>query len=103
MAVRTQPTLSPSISVRVTEVMALSPSSFCKRYRSFYETPSSSTSPASSPTLPIWKRYRGTFEPILDTKTEGDESEAEGTGSESEESEDEGPALESDEDASKEQ
>ncbi|GJZ91201.1 hypothetical protein Tco_0663128 [Tanacetum coccineum] len=33
--------------------MTLSPSSFCKRYRSSYETPSSSPSLASSLTLPI--------------------------------------------------
>ncbi|GJV76355.1 hypothetical protein Tco_1507939 [Tanacetum coccineum] len=58
-------------------------------YRSSYENPSSSASPASSLTLPIQKRYQGTFELILYTKTEGDELEAKGTGSESEESEDE--------------
>ncbi|GJU24366.1 hypothetical protein Tco_1162987 [Tanacetum coccineum] len=60
-------------------------------------TPSSSASPASSPILPIQKRYWGTSEPILDTETEGDESEAEGTGSESEESEGEGPGSEGEE------
>ncbi|GJW60056.1 hypothetical protein Tco_0109391 [Tanacetum coccineum] len=65
--------------------MTLSPSSFCKRYRSSYETPSSSSSPASSPTLPSWKRYRGTSELIEDTKIESDESEDEGTDSEDEE------------------
>ncbi|GKB95205.1 hypothetical protein Tco_0981342, partial [Tanacetum coccineum] len=81
MAVRTQPTLSPGFSTRLTEAMALSPSSFCKRYRSSYETPSSSASPAPSPTLHIWKRYWGTFEPILGTETKDDESEAEGAGS----------------------
>ncbi|GJU53313.1 hypothetical protein Tco_1227027 [Tanacetum coccineum] len=97
MVMRTQPTLWPGISARVTEVMALSPSSFRKRYRSSYETSSSSASPTSSLTLPIQKRYRGTFEPILDTKTEGDESEAEGIGSKSEESEDEGPGSEGEE------
>ncbi|GJX10951.1 hypothetical protein Tco_0200810 [Tanacetum coccineum] len=97
MTVCTQPTLSLGISARVTEAMALSPSSFRKRYKSSYETLSSSASPASSPTLPIWKRYRGTFEPILDTETKGDESEAKGTGSESEESEDKGPSSESEE------
>ncbi|GKF78370.1 hypothetical protein Tco_0233938, partial [Tanacetum coccineum] len=75
--------------------MDLSPSSFRKRYKSSYETLSSSASPTSSLTLPIRKRYRGTSEPILDTETEGDELEAEGTGSESEESEDEGPDSES--------
>ncbi|GJW00833.1 hypothetical protein Tco_1556084 [Tanacetum coccineum] len=81
--------------------MALSPTSFSKRYISSYETSSSSVSPASSPTLPIRKRYRGTSEPILDTETEGDELKAEGTGSESEESKDEGPGSKSKEAASK--
>ncbi|GJT02048.1 hypothetical protein Tco_0823217 [Tanacetum coccineum] len=74
--------------------MALSPSSFRKRYRSSYETPSSSASPAPYPTLPIRKRYRGTSKPILDTKTEDDESEAEGADLRSEESEEEGPDSE---------
>ncbi|GJX26463.1 hypothetical protein Tco_0232759 [Tanacetum coccineum] len=82
MAVRTQPTLSPSISTKLTEAMTLSPPSFCKRYKSSYETPSSSS---SSPTLPLWKRYRGTSELIADTETESDESEDEGTDLESEE------------------
>nr|GEY98502.1 hypothetical protein [Tanacetum cinerariifolium] len=93
MAVLTQPTLSPSISSRVTKAMTLSPLSFRKWYRSSYETLSSSASPASSMTLLIRKRYRGTFEPILDTKTEGDESEAEGTSSKSEDLEEEGPDV----------
>ncbi|GJU82738.1 hypothetical protein Tco_1285103 [Tanacetum coccineum] len=103
MAVHTQPTLSLSISARVTEAMALSPSSFRKRYISSYETPSSLASPASSPTLPIRKRHWGTFEPILYTETEGDESEAEGTGSKSEESKEKGPGSESEEAAFEEQ
>ncbi|GKE27355.1 hypothetical protein Tco_1442739, partial [Tanacetum coccineum] len=47
--------------------------------------------------------YRGTSEPILDTKTEGDESEDEGPNLESEESEDEGPDSESEEAASEDQ
>ncbi|GJW81600.1 hypothetical protein Tco_0145575 [Tanacetum coccineum] len=67
------------------------------KYRSSYETPSSLTSPASSLTLPLRKRYRGTSEPIVDTKTEGDELEAKGTDSESEESEDEGLGSRSEE------
>ncbi|GJX62165.1 putative ribonuclease H-like domain-containing protein [Tanacetum coccineum] len=95
MVVRTQPTMSPGISGRVTKAMSLSTSSFRKSYRSSYETPSSSTTPASSPTLPIRKRYGGTSESILDTETEGDELEVKETGSESEASEDEGPSLES--------
>ncbi|GKF40434.1 hypothetical protein Tco_0120495 [Tanacetum coccineum] len=77
--------------------MALSPLSFRKRYRSSYETPTSSASPASSLTLPLWKRYRGTSELILDTKTEGNESEAEGIGSMSDELEEKGPDSESEE------
>ncbi|GKD34023.1 hypothetical protein Tco_1249532 [Tanacetum coccineum] len=47
MAVRTQPTLSPGMSARIAEAAVLSSSSFRKRYRSSYETPS----PSSSPTL----------------------------------------------------
>nr|GEU92645.1 hypothetical protein [Tanacetum cinerariifolium] len=46
-----------------------SPSSFRKRYRSSYKTPS----PSSSLTLSVQKRYRGTSELILDTDSEGDE------------------------------
>ncbi|GKF54037.1 hypothetical protein Tco_0160947, partial [Tanacetum coccineum] len=68
MTVRTQPTLSSSMLARIAEAAALSPSSFCKRYRSFYETSSS-----SYPTLPVRKRYKGTSELILDTDSEGDE------------------------------
>nr|GEW54232.1 ribonuclease H-like domain-containing protein [Tanacetum cinerariifolium] len=83
MAVRTQPTLSPDYSAKLTEAMTLSRPSFCKRRRSSYETPSSSLSSASSPTLPSRKRYRGTSELIADTETESDESKDEGTYSES--------------------
>nr|GEY57030.1 hypothetical protein [Tanacetum cinerariifolium] len=50
------------------EAAALSPSSFCKRYGSSYETSSS-----SSLTLIVRKRYRGTSELILDIDSEGDE------------------------------
>ncbi|GJZ54218.1 hypothetical protein Tco_0609103 [Tanacetum coccineum] len=101
MAVRTQPTLSLGFSTRLTEAMALSPSSFCKRYRSSYETSSSSASPAPSLILPIRKRYWGTFEPILGTKTEDDKSEAKGADSGSEESEDAGPDSEGEDAAPK--
>ncbi|GKC38956.1 hypothetical protein Tco_1051340 [Tanacetum coccineum] len=68
MTVRAQPAMSPGLSTRVTEAMALSDSAFCKRYRSSYETPS----PSPSPTLLVWKRYKGTSELILDTDSEGD-------------------------------
>ncbi|GJZ25652.1 hypothetical protein Tco_0569905 [Tanacetum coccineum] len=60
--------LSPGKSARIAETTALSPSSFCKRYRSSYETSSS-----SSLNLPGRKRYRGTTELILDIDSEGDE------------------------------
>ncbi|GJS94790.1 hypothetical protein Tco_0801758 [Tanacetum coccineum] len=70
---------------KVTEVGELSPSSFRKRYKSSYETPSSSSSLASSPTLPSQTRYLGTSKLIAETETECDESEAKGTNSESEE------------------
>ncbi|GJV05696.1 putative reverse transcriptase domain-containing protein [Tanacetum coccineum] len=93
MAVRTQPNMLPGLSARVTEAMTLSPSSLCMRYRSSYETPSSS-SLASSPTLPVRKRYQGTSELVEDTETEVEESEAEGTDSKREESKDEGLDLE---------
>nr|GEY53911.1 hypothetical protein [Tanacetum cinerariifolium] len=53
---------------RVTKAMALSDSTFRKRYRSFYETPL----PSPSLTLPVRKRYRGISELILDTDSEGD-------------------------------
>ncbi|GKA17323.1 hypothetical protein Tco_0697160 [Tanacetum coccineum] len=68
MTVRAQPVMSPGHSARVIEAMALSDSSFRKRYRSSYETPSSSSSLA----FPVRKRYRGTFELILDTDSEED-------------------------------
>ncbi|GKC48847.1 hypothetical protein Tco_1071592, partial [Tanacetum coccineum] len=87
MVVRTQPTLSLGMLARIAEATALSSSSFHKRYKSSYETPS----PSSFPTLPIRKRYRGTSELIedtedessdLDTEREGPGSEDEGLGSE---------------------
>ncbi|GJZ89864.1 hypothetical protein Tco_0661791, partial [Tanacetum coccineum] len=97
MAVRTQPTLSLGMSARIAKAAALSPSSFCKRYRSSYETPL----PSSSLTLPIRKRYRGTSELLedtedkslyLDTKREGSEDEGYG-------SKEEGPSSEEEEEA----
>ncbi|GJY77711.1 hypothetical protein Tco_0483512 [Tanacetum coccineum] len=48
MAVCAQPVMSLGLSASVTEAMALSDSTFCKRYRSSYKTPSSSSSPALS-------------------------------------------------------
>ncbi|GKB91979.1 hypothetical protein Tco_0964251, partial [Tanacetum coccineum] len=86
IVVRTQPTLLPGISARIAKAATLSPSSFHKRYRSFYETPS----PSSSPTLPIRKRCQGTSKVILDIETEDEslDSDAKGGGLE-----DEGPGL----------
>ncbi|GKB48010.1 hypothetical protein Tco_0898763 [Tanacetum coccineum] len=86
MAMRTQPTLSPGMLARISEAAALSPSSFRKRYRSSYETPS----PSSSLNLPVQKRYRGTFELILDTDSEGDKLGEEDT---EEDNYDEGQGL----------
>ncbi|GJR18030.1 RNA-directed DNA polymerase, eukaryota [Tanacetum coccineum] len=86
--IQASPTPTPT---RVLFHPALSPSSFRKRYRSSYETPS----PSSSLSLPIHKRYRGTSKLILDTETEDEssDSDAEGEGSE-----DEGPGSDKEED-----
>ncbi|GJY72108.1 reverse transcriptase domain-containing protein [Tanacetum coccineum] len=66
MAVHVQPAISPGLSASVIEALALSDSTFHKRYRSSYETP--------SPSLPllVWERYRGTSELILNTDSEWD-------------------------------
>nr|GEW39720.1 hypothetical protein [Tanacetum cinerariifolium] len=88
------------------------------RYRSSYETSSSSSS-----TLPVRKRYRGTFELVLDTDSDGDElgeedteedeslnadderegqglnDEGQGLDDEGQGSEDEGPSIEEEEEA----
>nr|GEV25260.1 hypothetical protein [Tanacetum cinerariifolium] len=70
MVVRTQPTLSSGMSAQIAEAAALSPSSFCKRYRSSYETSSS-----SSLNLPAWKRYRERESQGLDDDGQGSEDE----------------------------
>ncbi|GKE64161.1 hypothetical protein Tco_1518322, partial [Tanacetum coccineum] len=95
MAVRTQPTLSSGMSARIAKAIALSSSSFRKRYRSSYETPS----PSSSPTLPIRKRYQGISELVKDTEDKSLDSDTEGPGSvdEGPGSEDEGPGSEEEE------
>ncbi|GJZ19870.1 hypothetical protein Tco_0556460 [Tanacetum coccineum] len=80
MAVRTQPNLSTGMSARIAEATDFSPSSFCKRCRSFYETPS----PSSSLTLPIRKRYRGTSKLVEHTEDESSDSNTEREGSEDE-------------------
>ncbi|GJV52476.1 hypothetical protein Tco_1448217 [Tanacetum coccineum] len=48
--------------------------------RSYYETPS----PSSSPTLPIQKRHWGTSELVEDTKDESSDSDAEREGADDE-------------------
>ncbi|GKC10042.1 hypothetical protein Tco_1001652 [Tanacetum coccineum] len=104
MAMRTQPTLSPGMSARIAEAAALSLSSFRKRYRSSYETPS----PSSSLTLPVRKRYQGTSELSKDTegessepdfKREGSEDESSDSDNEWESYEDEGPGMKKEEEA----
>ncbi|GKD00038.1 hypothetical protein Tco_1170312, partial [Tanacetum coccineum] len=67
MTVRAQPVISLGHSARVAEEMALSDPALRKRYRSSYETSSS-----SSPALPVRKRYRGS-ELILDMDSKEDE------------------------------
>ncbi|GJS27614.1 hypothetical protein Tco_0488234 [Tanacetum coccineum] len=100
------------MSARIAEAAALSPSSFRKRYRSSYKTPS----PSSSLTLLVQKRYRGTSELILDTDSKGDElgeedtkedessdaddeRESQGLDDEGQGLEDEGPSIEKEEEA----
>ncbi|GKD18195.1 hypothetical protein Tco_1207353 [Tanacetum coccineum] len=103
------------MSARIAEAATLSLSSFRKRYRSSYETPS----PSSSPTLPVRKRYRGTSELILDTNNEGDklgeedieedendegqglDDEGQGLDDEGQGLEDEGPGMKEEEAAPK--
>ncbi|GKB38749.1 hypothetical protein Tco_0883691, partial [Tanacetum coccineum] len=96
MAVRTQPTLSLGMSARIAKASALSPSSFRKRYRSSYETSSSSPSALHSR-----KSYRGTSELVEDTEDESSDLSTErvGSGDEGHGSEDEGPSLEEEEEA----
>ncbi|GJZ87320.1 hypothetical protein Tco_0658930 [Tanacetum coccineum] len=67
MTVRAQSAMSPGLLASMTEAMALSDSTFRKRYRSSYVTPS------PYPPLLVHNRYRGTSELVLDTDSEGDE------------------------------
>ncbi|GKD51021.1 hypothetical protein Tco_1279997 [Tanacetum coccineum] len=82
------PVLVPSLS----EVAAMSDVAFHKRFRSPNES-----SPSPSPTLTVWKRYRGTSELVLSTDSEADElrdkEDSLDSNSESEGAEDEGPAT----------
>nr|GEX72740.1 hypothetical protein [Tanacetum cinerariifolium] len=101
MAVHVQPVMSPIFSENIAEVAAMPDSAFRKRFRSFYDS-------SPSPTFPVWKRYRGTSELILDTDSEGDVlgdeddeeeedeevEESSDSNSESEDAKDEGPTAE---------
>ncbi|GKF38344.1 hypothetical protein Tco_0118405, partial [Tanacetum coccineum] len=85
------------MSARIAEAAALSPSSFCKRYRSSYETPS----PSSSLTFPYGRGIQSTSELVEDTKDESSDSDTTREGSEDEGpgSKDEGPSLEEEKEA----
>nr|GEW34643.1 hypothetical protein [Tanacetum cinerariifolium] len=101
MAMRVLPVMSPSLSVSIAEVAVMPDSAFRNRFRSSYDS-------SPSPTFPVWKRYRGTSELILDTDSEGDElgdeddeeeedkevEESLDSDSKSENVEDEGPTAE---------
>nr|GEU30440.1 hypothetical protein [Tanacetum cinerariifolium] len=89
MAGRVPPAMSPGLSVSTAEVAAMSDLAFCKRFRSSYDS-------SPSPTFPVRKRYRGTYELILDTDSEEDEEVEESSDSDtvSEDAEDEGPTAE---------
>ncbi|GJV22115.1 hypothetical protein Tco_1371135 [Tanacetum coccineum] len=68
------------MSARIAKAAALSPSSFRKRYRSSYETPS----PSSSLTLPVRKRYRVRMRIKRERERESHGLEDEGPGLEKE-------------------
>nr|GEZ83482.1 hypothetical protein [Tanacetum cinerariifolium] len=89
MAMRVLPVMSPGLSTGIEEVAAIIDSAFRKRFRSSYDS-------LPSPTLPVRKRYRSTFELILGTDSEEDEEveESSDSDSESEDVEDEGPTAE---------
>ncbi|GJZ41216.1 hypothetical protein Tco_0588102 [Tanacetum coccineum] len=73
MAVRVPHTMSPGLSTSMTEVAAMSDSTFHKRFRSSYESLPSS----SPPDLPSRKRYRGTSEVSEDAEDRGPTAEDE--------------------------
>ncbi|GKE59992.1 hypothetical protein Tco_1510359 [Tanacetum coccineum] len=80
------------MSAGIAEAATLSPSSFCKRYRSSYETSSS-----SSLTLPVRKRYRERVRQGLDDEGHGLGDEDHGLGDESQGLEDKGLGFEEEE------
>nr|GEY41654.1 hypothetical protein [Tanacetum cinerariifolium] len=89
MAVRVLPAMSPGLSAGIAEVANVSDSAFRTRFRSSYDSSSSST-------LPLQKRYRRMSELILGTDSEEDEEveDSSDSDSESEGIEDEGPTAE---------
>nr|GEZ70025.1 hypothetical protein [Tanacetum cinerariifolium] len=105
MTVHVPPVMSHGLSVGIAEVAAMPDSTFRKRFRSFYDS-------SPSPTLPVWKRYKGTSELILgadseeidessDSDSKNDESyglddESHGVDDESRGLEDDSHGLESD-------
>ncbi|GJR55828.1 hypothetical protein Tco_1406349 [Tanacetum coccineum] len=95
MAVRVPPAMSLGLSASMAEVVAMSESAFCKRFRSSHESLPS----LSPPDLPSRKRYRGTFELIEDDEEDDDEEDEEiedclDSDSVSEDAEEEGPTAE---------
>ncbi|GKB66015.1 hypothetical protein Tco_0927427 [Tanacetum coccineum] len=87
MTVRVLPAMSLGLSSSMAEVIVMSDSMFCKRFRSSYES-----SPSSSPLdLPSWKRYQGTSELVEDDE---EIEESFGSDSVSEDAEDESPTVE---------
>nr|GEX89155.1 hypothetical protein [Tanacetum cinerariifolium] len=88
IVVRVSPAMSPDLSVGIVEVAAMSDLAFRKRSRSSYDS-------SPSPTLPVWKRYRGTSEIILYTDREEDKEVKESLDSDSvsEDVKDEGPTA----------
>nr|GFB17257.1 hypothetical protein [Tanacetum cinerariifolium] len=86
ISVRVPPVMSNSLSDSITKVAAMPDSAFRKRFRTSYDS-------SPSPTVPVWKRYRGTSELILGADSE----EIDGSSDfdrESGEAEDEGPTAE---------
>nr|GEZ29883.1 hypothetical protein [Tanacetum cinerariifolium] len=86
MAVRVLHAMSPGLSADIAEVVAMSDSAFCKRFKSSYDS-------SPSPPLLVRKRYRGMFELILDTDSKEVEESLD-SDSVSEDAEDEGPTAE---------
>ncbi|GKD32333.1 hypothetical protein Tco_1247842 [Tanacetum coccineum] len=95
MVVRVRSVLSPGYFARIGEATSMSDVAFHKRFRTCYES-----SPSPSPTFPVQKRYKGTYELVLSTNSKGDELEDEedeevslDSDSGSEDTEDEGLAA----------